>query len=153
MHALDSCRIERAFRHFGHDIADEDTPLEAGLSFVCHFDKPIPFIGRDALLQQKEAEKPLRKRLVQFLLQDPDAILYHHEPILRDGKIVGHLTSGNYGHTLGGSVGLGYVKCNDGVTKDYLDSGHFDIEIASERIPAKASLRALYDPSGSKLKQ
>ena len=151
MHALDSCRIERAFRHFGHDIADEDTPLEAGLGFVCHFDKAIPFIGRDALSKQKE-QRPLNKRLVQFLLQDPEAMLYHHEPIWRDGQIVGHLTSGNYGHTLGGSVGLGYVKCADGVSKDYIDAGQFAIEVAGEHIPAQASLRPFYDPRGERLK-
>ena len=144
MHALDSCRIERAFRHFGHDITDEDTPLEAGLGFVCHYDKPIPFIGRDAVLRQKE-QGLLSKRLVQFLVSDPEAMLYHHEPIWRDGVIAGHLSSGNYGHTLGASVGLGYIKCAQGVNQEYIDAGQFEIEIAGERIPAQASLRPLYD--------
>ena len=118
-HALDSCRIEKKFLHFGHDVAEEDTPLEAGVGFVCDFQKPVDFIGRDALLRQRE--QPLRKRLVQFLLEDPEAILYHHEPILRDGSVVGHLTSGNYGHTLGGSVGLGYVRADEAVTPDWID--------------------------------
>jgi 4-methylaminobutanoate oxidase (formaldehyde-forming) len=111
MHALDSCRMEKKFLHFGHDIADEDTPVEAGMRFVCHFDKPIHFIGRAAVSAQLEGGGPLKKRMVQFLLQDPNAMLYHHEPILRNGATVGYLTSGNYGHTLGGSVGLGYVRC------------------------------------------
>ena len=152
LHALDSCRIEKKFVHFGHDIGDEDTPLEAGMSFVCDLNKSIPFIGRDAILKQKETEKPLQKRLVQFLLQDPETMLYHYEPIWRDGQLVGHLTSGNYGHTLGGSVGLGYVKCAEGVSKDYIQSGHFEIDVAGERIPAQASLNALYDPKGERTK-
>ena len=152
LHALDSGRIEKKFCHFGHDIADEDTPLEAGLGFVCDLKKNIPFIGRDAILKQKEQEGPLRKRMVQFLLQDPEAMLYHHEPILRDGRIVGHLTSGNYGHTLGGSVGLGYVHCPEGVSADFIESGKWEIEVASAPVPAKASLRALYDPKGERPK-
>jgi 4-methylaminobutanoate oxidase (formaldehyde-forming) len=152
MHALDSCRIEKRFLHFGHDIGDEDTPLEAGMGFVCNFEKNIPFIGRDAIARQKETEKPLKKRLVQFLLEDPEAVFYSHEPILRSGEIVGHLTSGNYGHTLGGSVGLGYVKCEDGVNPDYISGGRFEIDVGGERIPAKASLRAMYDPKGERVR-
>ncbi len=150
MHALDSCRIEKKFVHYGHDIGDEDTPLEAGMGFVCALDKAIPFIGRDVILRQKE--KPLSKRLVQFLLRDPEVMLYHHEPIRRDGEIVGHLTSGSYGHTLGGSVGLGYVRCAEGVSKDWMASGDWSIEVGGERIPAKASLRALYDPIGERIR-
>lgn len=150
MHALDSCRIEKKFLHFGHDIGDEDTPLEAGMGFVCNFEKNVPFIGRDAVARQKESKIPLKKRLVQFLLQDPEAMLYHHEPILRDGEIVGHLTSGSYGHTLGGSVGIGYVKCAEGITADYIDAGAFEIDVGGNRIPARASLRALYDPKGER---
>lgn len=152
LHALDSCRLEKKFVHYGHDVSEEDTPLEAGLGFVCNMKKEIPFIGRDAILAQKEGPQPLRKRLVQFLLQDPEAMLYHHEPILRNGEIVGYLTSGNYGHTLGGSVGLGYVHHEEGVSKAYIDEGEFAIEVAGEAIPAKASLSALYDPKGERLR-
>ena len=89
MHAMDSLRIEKAYRHWGHDITDEDTPLEAGLGFAVAFDKNADFIGRDALLRQK-AEKKLAKRLLQFALEDPEPLLYHNEPIYRDGKLVGH---------------------------------------------------------------
>lgn len=152
MHALDSCRIEKKFLHVGHDVGDEDTPLEAGVGFVCHFDKPIPFIGRDAVLRQKETEQPLGKRLLQFLLADPAVTLYHHEPIWRDGSLVGYLTSGNYGHTLGAAVGLGYVKCATGVDRDYVSAGRWEIEVGGERIPARASLRPLYDPTGERMR-
>ena len=129
-------------------MAEEDTPLEAGVGFVCDFQKPVDFIGRDALLRQRE--QPLRKRLVQLLLEDPETILYHHEPILRDGAVVGYLTSGNYGHTLGGSVGLGYVRADEAVTDDWIAGGRFEIDVGGERVPAQASLRAMYDPTGAR---
>ena len=152
MHTLDSCRIEKKFVHYGHDVAEVDTPLECGMGFVCDFDKDIPFIGRDAILKQKESKSFMNKRLVQFLLKDPEAMLYHHEPILRDGKIVGHLTSGNYGHTLGGSVGLGYVEVEEAVTKDYLDTAKFEIDVAGDRVAAEASLSAMYDPRAERMR-
>ncbi len=152
LHALDSGRIEKKFVHFGHDVADTDTPLECGLGFVCDYQKDIPFIGRDAMLRQKETGSWKRKRMAQFLLQDPEEVLYHHEPILRDGKRVGHLTSGNYGHTLGGAVGLGYVYHDDGVDADYIDSGTFAIEVADRIVPARASLSAMYDPGAKRMR-
>jgi len=153
MHALDSCRIEKKFVHLGHDIGDEDTPLECGLSFVCDMNKDIAFIGHDAIARQKDTDSWKGKRLVQFLLQDPEVMLYHHEPIIRDGKMVGHLTSGNYGHTLGGSVGLGYVYENDGVTREYIEAGKFEIEVGGIRVPATASLSALYDPKAERMRK
>ncbi len=150
MHVLDSCRMEKAFRHWGHDITDEDTPLEAGLGFACRFDKNVPFIGRDALLRQKE--RGLTRRLTQFALEDPEPLLYHNEPVYRDGEIVGYITSGNYGHHLGRAIGLGYVSHPDGVDADFVKSGSYEIEIACERVPAQASLRPLYDPKGERVK-
>ncbi len=153
MHTLDTCRIEKKFVHYGHDVAEVDTPLECGMGFVCDLDKDIAFIGRDAILKQKESQSFMNKRLVQFLLQDPEAMLYSHEPILRDGIIVGHLTSGNYGHTLGGSVGLGYIEVEEAVTKDYLDSGKIEIDVGGERVPAQASLTALYDPKATRMRE
>ncbi len=130
MHALNSLRLEKAFRHWGHDITDEDTPLEAGLGFAVKFDKPGGFMGQDALLRQKDqisAAKNgvLEKRLVQFALRDPGPLLYHNEPIWCNGKIVGDLTSGMYGHTIGTCLGMGYVTNEDGVNKDFLESSTF----------------------------
>jgi len=101
MHMMDCARLEKGFRHFGHDITCEDHVLEAGLGFAVALSKP-DFIGRDAVLRRKDAG--LGRRLLQFRLTDPDPLLYHNEPILRDGRIVGHLTSGGYGHTLGLSL-------------------------------------------------
>ncbi|MGB0752123.1 MAG: glycine cleavage T C-terminal barrel domain-containing protein, partial [Gammaproteobacteria bacterium] len=148
MHALDSCRVEKKFVHFGHDIADEDTPLEAGLGFVCAMNKPGGFIGRDAIAAQRESGAHLKKRLVQFLLSDPEIMLYHHEPIVCNGEIKGFLTSGSYGHTLGASVGLGYVKSEEGVNADMLAANDWAVEVGGLRIPATPSLQALYDPKG-----
>ena len=149
MHAMNSLRLEKGYRHWGHDVTDEDTPLEAGLGFAVDFDKP-DFIGREALLRQRELG--VKKRLVQFLLQDPEPLLYHHEPIYRDGSIVGYIASGAYGHSLGASVGLGYVKHEGGVSGDFVESGRYEIEVAGRRFPARASLKPLYDPQGSRLK-
>jgi len=158
MHALNSLRLEKAYRHWGHDIADEDTPLEAGLGFALKFDKPGGFIGREALLRQKEEisktkNAVLQKRLVQFALENPEPLLYHNEPIWCDGKIVGDLTSGMYGHTIGSCLGMGYVSHEDGVTKDLLESSNFEIEVAGERYKARPSLRAFYDPKSERVRK
>lgn len=151
-HALDTCRIEKRFVHYGHDVANEDTPLEAGLGFVCDLEKTGGFIGRDAILAQKETRSWMKKRLVQFLLQDPEAMLYHHEPIWQDDQLVGHLTSGNYGHTLGGSVGLGYVYHDKAVTREMIVNSRFEIDVAGRKIPARASLAPLYDPKADRMR-
>jgi heterotetrameric sarcosine oxidase gamma subunit len=149
-HAMNSLRIEKAYRHWSHDITPEDTPLEAGLGFCVAWDKPGGFIGREALQRQRDAG-PAR-RLVQFLLEDPDPLLYHDEPIWRDGSLVGRLTSGMYGHALGGAVGLGYVACEPGAPAADAIAGRFQIEVADRMVPARASLRPLWDPTSTRIK-
>ena len=146
-HALDSLRIEKAYRHWGHDITDEDTPLEADLSFAVKFDKPGGFIGREALLEEKAAGPA--KRLLQFRLLDPGPLLYHNEPIWRDDALVGHVTSGAYGHTLGGAIGLGYV---DTARVPDPAEGGFRIEVAGVRIPAEVSSIPMYDPGNKRIR-
>lgn len=148
LHTLDSCRIEKAFRHFGHDITDEDHVLEAGLGFAVKPGKG-EFIGRDAVMRMKEAG--LSRRLVQFRLNDPQPLLFHNEAIVRDGEIVGTITSGNYGHHLGGAIGLGYVPCQ-GESAEELLSSKFEIEIAGTRHAATASLKPLYDPMSERVR-
>ena len=150
MHALDSGRIEKKFVHFGHDVADVDTPVEAGMRWVCRMDKPAPFIGRDAIARALDSNRTPPKRLLQLLLADPEPLLFGHEPMLRDGETVGYLTSGNYGHTLGGGVGLGYAKHGGGVGREWGGGGSWEILVEGERVPAKASLRPLYDPGGKR---
>ncbi|MGI9425626.1 MAG: aminomethyltransferase family protein, partial [Hyphomicrobiaceae bacterium] len=146
LHAMDSCRIEKAFRHFGHDITDEDHVLEAGLGFAARTDKP-GFIGRDAILRKQD--EGLRQRLVQFKLNDPQPLLYHNEPIIRDGQMVGYLTSGNYGHYLGAAIGLGYVPCPSESVENVLASS-YEIEVAGDRVGATASLKPMYDPKAER---
>ncbi|WP_343565371.1 GcvT family protein [Kiloniella sp. b19] len=148
MHMMDSCRIEKAFRHFGHDITCEDHILEAGLGFAVKKDKP-DFIGRDAVLRKQD--EGLKNRMVQFRLTDPDPLLYHAEPIIRDGEVVSFLTSGNYGHTLGGAIGLGYVPC-EGESAEQLLSSTYEIEVAGRRVKAEASLKPMYDPKSERVK-
>ena len=149
--ALNSCRIEKAYREYGYDMDNQDTPLEAGLEFTVKFDKPGGFIGRDALLRHKESG-PLKYRLVQFLLEDPEPLLYGNELIYRDGVNVGYLQTGAYGFTLGGAVGMGFVENEEGATKEFINSGKYEIDIAGNRYPAKASLTPMYDPEGKRVR-
>ncbi len=149
-HALDSLRIEKAYRHWGHDITDEDTPLEAGLDFTLKFDKPGGFIGREAVLRQRE--QGLAKRLVQFKLSDPEPLLHHNEPIWCGDKIAGYIRSGNYGHTLGGAIGLGYVTGPLALDPAEIEGAVFEIEVAGVRVPAQASLKPLYDPNNRRIR-
>lgn len=148
MHMMDSCRMEKGFRHFGHDITCEDHVLEAGLGFAVKTDKP-DFIGRDAVLRKKD--EGLQNRLLQFKLTDPEPLLYHNEPVLRDGEIVGYLASGAYGHTLGGAMGLGYVPCA-GETAAKVLASTYEIDVAGTRVKAEASLRPMYDPKSERVK-
>ncbi len=148
MHAMDSCRMEKAYRSWGHDISDEDTPLEAGLMFAVKLDKG-DFIGREALLRQRDAGT--KRRLVQVALQDPEPLLYHNEPIYRDGAIVGRTTSASYGHTLGRAVALGYVNAT-GIDTGFMAQGHWEIEVAGRRVAATASLAPLYDPKSERIR-
>jgi len=150
MHAMNSLRMEKAYRHWGHDIADEDTPLEAGLGFAVAWDKPGGFMGKEALEEQRE--NGVTKRLVQFALDDPEPLLYHNEPIWRGDAIVGHITSGMFGHGLGKSLGMGYVEDDGGVDADFVNSGVYEIEVACERFPASASLKPFYDPKNERIK-
>jgi len=145
LQALNTLRLEKAYRDYGGDIDNTDTPLEVGLGYFVKFDKPGGFIGRDALLRLKESG--YRYRMPQFLLEDPEPMLYYGEIIYRNGVPVGYIMAGGYGHTLGASVGVGPVENNGGiVSADFINSGTYEIEIAGERYPAKASLRPMYDP-------
>jgi heterotetrameric sarcosine oxidase gamma subunit len=150
-HTLNSLRIEKAYRDWPHDIGPSDTPLEAGLGFTCDWNKPGGFVGREALLAQRAAGLP-RRRLVQFLLEDPEPLLIHNEPIYRDGERVGFVTSAMYGHTLGGAVALGYVPHAEGCSDQYVLAGRYEIELATSKVRARASLAPLYDPKNLRVR-
>jgi 4-methylaminobutanoate oxidase (formaldehyde-forming) len=151
--AINSLRMEKGYRHWGHDIGEEDTPLQAGLGFAVAFDKPGGFIGRDALLAQRNAG-PVERRMVQVRVEAEGIPphLYHNEPLLRDGEIVGSVTTGAYGHRIGASLGMGYVSCPGGVTADWLATGTWEVEIAWKRHPARLQPGPWYDPNGTRPK-
>ncbi len=149
-HAMNSLRMEKGYRHWGHDIAEEDTPLQAGLSFAVAFGKSADFIGREALERQRS--EGLRRRLVLFALEDPEPLVYHNEPIWRNGELVGRVTSGAYGHSLGRSLCMGYVSSENPLTPDYLLSGSYEIEVACTRYAARPSLKPFYDPMSERIK-
>jgi glycine cleavage system aminomethyltransferase T/glycine/D-amino acid oxidase-like deaminating enzyme len=143
-HAMNSLRLESGYRHWGHDISDVDDPLAAGLGFAVAWDKPGGFIGREALEAMRD--QPRTTRLVQFRLEDPDTLLYHDEPILRNGVMVGRTTSGMWSYTHHRCLAMGYVSADTGVSADYLATGEWAIEVAGVAIPATASLKPFRPP-------
>lgn len=149
-HAMNSLRIEKGYRHWGHDITPDETPLEAGLEFCVAWEKQAGFIGRDALLEFRG--QLLKSRLVLFLLKDPAPLIYHDEPVWRNGVRVGRITSGMYGHFLGAAVGLGYVHLPEPSPAAAFEKGVYEIEIADRKFPATASLKPLYDPTSARVR-
>ncbi len=147
IHAMDSLRLEKAYRHYGHDISDEDHVLDAGLGFAVRTKKPDgkygPFIGRDAVLARRA--EGVTRVMAQFLLDDPEPLLFHNEPILCDGEVIGYLTSGGYGHALGSAIGLGYIPAGR-------LNGRFEIEVEGRLIGATVSLKPLYDPDSQRIR-
>ena len=150
-HAMNACRTEKGYRHWGHDIGIEDTPLEAGLGFGCAWDKAGGFIGREAVLAQKALGTP-HKRLLQFRLDDPVELLFHEEPIFADGQAVGVTTSGMYGHRVDAALGMGYVKRPFAITPDWIAATRFEIGVGDRRVPARAQLAPWYDPKSERVR-
>ncbi|HEV7559135.1 MAG TPA: FAD-dependent oxidoreductase [Kofleriaceae bacterium] len=147
---LASCRMEKGYRDYGHDIDNTDTVLEAGLGFAVDLKKPGGFIGKEAVVAQK-ARGPLTKRLLQILVADPEPMLFHAEVVRRNDRPVGYIRAASYGHSLGGAVGLAMVDAGEPIDGKYLEAV-WDVEIAGSRYPAKASLKPLYDPDNKKVK-
>ena len=149
-HAMNSLRLESGYRHWGHDITDEDTPLEAGLGFTVAWDKPGDFIGKDALLAQRD--QPRSKRLIQFRLEDPEIISYHDDPIYRDGDMVGRTTGGMWSHVEDRCLTMAYLNNPDGVTRAWLEDASWEIEVATRRIAVTPSIRSFYDPRNERVR-
>jgi 4-methylaminobutanoate oxidase (formaldehyde-forming) len=149
--SIDTLRLEKGYRDIGNDFGNQDTPLELGLKFLVDFDKPGGFIGKQALEARIQAGPP-KYRLVQFLLDDPEPLLFANEPIYRDGVLVGNVSAAGYGHSLGAAVAAGTVAHEDGVTPSFVKSGSYEILAAGKRHTAQASLRPLYDPKNEKIK-
>jgi glycine cleavage system aminomethyltransferase T len=148
--ALETMRLEKAFRDMGHDIDSTDTPLEAGLGFAVAWDKPGGFVGREALLKQRESGPPTR-RLVNVMLTSPDFDLYGDEPVYWDGRPVGHVRSGGFGHSLGAACGIAGIGREEGFTGADLATGSFEIDVAGTRVPARVSLKPFFDPERSRI--
>ena len=148
--ALESLRLEKAYRAWGSDITPNDNPFEAGLGWAVKLKSGLPFLGRGAA--EQAANSPLTKRLVTFTVDDPAVILAGRETILRDGAAVGYLTSAGWGYTVATNIGLGYVRNPDGVGADWLAAGRYELEVATERVPATLHLAPLYDHGNLRVK-
>jgi len=148
-HAMNSLRTEAGYRSWGHDLTDEDTPLDAGLGFAVAWDKPS-FGGRTALLAQKD--QPRTKRLIQFRLEDPELLVVHDEPIFRDGELVGRVSSGMWSYTEDRCLAMGYLVHDEAITKDWLGSASFEIEVATVKVAATPSIRSFYDPRNERVR-
>jgi 4-methylaminobutanoate oxidase (formaldehyde-forming) len=149
--ALASLRMEKGYRDYGHDIDNTDSVLEVGLGFAVDLKKPGGFIGKEAVLAKK-ALGPLKRRMVQVLIKDPEPMMFHAEIVFRDGKDVGYVRAASYGHTLGGAVGLAMIEADVVIDQAWLDAGTWEVDIAGKRYPALASLKPLYDPEQKKIK-
>jgi heterotetrameric sarcosine oxidase gamma subunit len=149
-HAAESLRTEKAYRHWGHDIGYVDTPFESGLMFASKMEKPGGFIGCEALQARLVAGS--ERQLLQFLLESRGRFIYHNEPIYLDNQLVGAITTGTYGHTLGAPVGLGWVSMPEGGSQTSLSDRQFEILVAGRKVPARASLKPMYDPLNEKLR-
>lgn len=147
--ALASLRMEKGYRDYGHDIDNTDNAFETGLGFAVDLNKPS-FIGKAEAVKQKA--NPLTRRLVQVFVKDPEPLLYHAEVLYRNGKMIGYIRAGSYGHTLGGAVGLAMVEAGEPINPAYLKEGKWEIEINGKLYPASVSLRPLYDPEMKKIK-
>ena len=148
--AMGSLRMEKAYRDYGLDIDNTDTPLDVGLGFAVAWDKPGGFVGREALLAARKPGPPTR-RLVQVLLEDQEPLLYGGEPVYRDGRHVGHVRIGAYGHTLGGATGLAMFEDEAGLPADAVNGSGYEVDIAGARYPARASVRPMYDPERARI--
>jgi 4-methylaminobutanoate oxidase (formaldehyde-forming) len=146
--AIESLRLEKGYRAWGSDIGPDYTPLEAGMGWAVKLKQNTPFLGREALA----AEATLRKRLACFTVDDPGIVLLGRETIFRNGRQVGWLTSGGYGYTVAKNIGYGYVRNADGVPTEWLSTGRYELEVATERVPAAIHLAPLYDPKMERIK-
>jgi 4-methylaminobutanoate oxidase (formaldehyde-forming) len=147
--AIESCRLEKGYRAWGSDIGPDHTPIEAGLGWAVKSRTDIDFRGRDAIAAQRA--NGVRKMLTTFTV-DPAVVLLGRETIYRDGERVGWLTSGGFGYTIDRSIGLGYVRDPDGVTADWVLAGTYELEVATGRVAAQATLSPLYDPTNARVK-
>ena len=154
LRALGSLRMEKAYRDYGHDIDNTDDPFETGLGFAVDLDKEVDFIGKQPSIEKKAQGPAFDRRLLQILVKDPEALMYHGEIVYRDGEPVGYNRIGSYGFTLGGAVGLAMIEAGEPVNKKYIKRGAWEVDIAGRRYPAEVTLpvRPFYDPKMKKVR-
>jgi glycine cleavage system T protein len=148
--AIESCRLEKGYRAWGADIGPDHTPLEAGLDWAVKLKSNTEFKGRNALEKQRETK--LKKKLASFTVSDPEIVLLGRETIFRNGERVGWLSSGGYGHTIEKNIGLGYIRCQDGVDDGFILSGNYELDVAQRRVACNVHTSPLYDPTSSRVK-
>jgi 4-methylaminobutanoate oxidase (formaldehyde-forming) len=149
--AIETLRLEKGYRAWGADIGPDHSPLMAGLGWAVKLKSGVPFLGREALEEQRKRRLP--RLLACFTVDDPAVVLLGRETIFRNGRRAGWLTSAGFGHTLGKSIGYGYVRDPEsGVDADMVLSGSYELEVATERVPAAVSLTPLYDPGMTRIK-
>jgi 4-methylaminobutanoate oxidase (formaldehyde-forming) len=148
--AIESLRLEKAYRAWGADIGPDHSPLMAGLGWAVKLRKDVPFLGREALEGQRT--KPLPRLLAGFTVDDPDVVLLGRETIYRNGERVGWLSSAGWGYTVEKNIGLGYVRRAEGVDEAFVLSGNYELEVASDRVNAEVFLKPLYDPEMKRVK-
>jgi 4-methylaminobutanoate oxidase (formaldehyde-forming) len=141
--AIETLRLEKGYRAWGAEIGPDHSPLEARLGWAVKLRTNTPFLGREAL--EAQARRPLRKLLAGFTVA-PEIALHGRETIYRNGERVGWLASGGFGHSVGRSIGYGYVRRAEGVDRDHVLSGSYELEVATERVPAEVHLDPLHDP-------
>jgi len=148
-HAMNACRIEKSYKHWGHDIHDSINPYQSGLGFAVDMDKDN-FIGKDALAGKKGKQT---KRLVSIALTADDApLLIHDEPVFSNNQMLGLTTSGSWGFRVGKSLGIAVMEHPDGVDGKFLTNNSFEIEVACKRYPIEVKLGGFYDPASSRMK-
>lgn len=149
-YAMNSLRLEKGYRSWGHDISSSENPIGAGLDFSIAWDKPGGFVGLAAL--QRIAETGVDRRLVQFLVEDPEVFLFHDEPIYRDGALVGRVESTQFGYSLGGAVVLAWIQAPEVVAPQWFLEGSYQVRTPSRLVAMRPSLRPLYDPDSTKIR-
>lgn len=148
--AIETLRLEKGYRAWGAEIGPDHTPVEAGLAWACKMKSGVPFLGREAVAQQLAGG--VKKRLAGFSVADPAVILLGRETIYRDGERVGWLASGGYGHSVDRAIGYGFVRHAHGVSEAFVAGGRYELEVASERVPATVHLAPLHDPANARIK-
>ncbi len=151
-YTIESMRLEKGYRAFGRELTPSENPVEAGLLFACKLKSDIEFLGR-AAVEKAKAEGP-RRKLVGFSVDAPEAMLWGGELVLRDGAVAGQVTSAAWGETVGGCVGLAYVRAADNsvIDADWVKAGSYQVNVGGTLHPVSVSLRPIYDPTSAKIR-